>query len=151
MMLTIPDVFCCYPNPISVTIWCPGPGLYSGKTAGIMVVTRTMLRRSGHGLECSNFFGRNDITPILRPGVRLRNNQHGRGRRFTNMAVPRFDGTGGWQRHLLIFQAIVKSNGRSPTTAAPVICTPRRGGIERSHSHASGGEGTMDGLCKFFF
>ena len=42
----------------------------------------------------------------------------GRGRRFTNTAVPRFDGTGCWQQHLLIFQAIVKSNGWSPTTAA---------------------------------
>ena len=42
----------------------------------------------------------------------------GRGRRFTNTAVSRFDGTGCWQRHLLIFQAIVKSNGWSPTTAA---------------------------------
>ena len=42
----------------------------------------------------------------------------GRGRRFTNTAVPRFDGTDCWQRHLLIFQAIVKSNGWSPTTAA---------------------------------
>ena len=37
---------------------------------------------------------------------------------FTNTAVPRFDGTGCWQWHLLIFQAIVKSNGWSPTTAA---------------------------------
>ena len=42
----------------------------------------------------------------------------GRGRRFTNTAVPRFDGTGCWQRHILIFQTIVKSNGWSPTTAA---------------------------------
>ena len=41
----------------------------------------------------------------------------GRGRRFTNTAVPRFDGTGCWQQHLLIFQAIVKSNGWSPPTA----------------------------------
>ena len=39
-----------------------------------------------------------------------------RGRRFTNTVLPRFDGTGCW--HLLIFQAIVKSNGWSPVTAA---------------------------------
>ena len=38
--------------------------------------------------------------------------------RFTNTAVPRFDGTGCWQQHLLVFQAITKSNGWSPDTAA---------------------------------
>ena len=42
----------------------------------------------------------------------------GRGRQFTNTVIPRFDGTGCWQKHLLIFQAIVKSNGWSPMTAA---------------------------------
>ena len=38
--------------------------------------------------------------------------------RFTNTAVTRFDGTGCWQQHLLVFQAIAKSNGWSPDTAA---------------------------------
>ena len=38
--------------------------------------------------------------------------------RFTNTAVPRFDGTGCWQQHLLVFQAITKSNWWSPDTAA---------------------------------
>ena len=38
--------------------------------------------------------------------------------RFTNTAVPRFDGTGCWQQHMLVFQAIMKSNGWSPDTAA---------------------------------
>ena len=38
--------------------------------------------------------------------------------RFTNTAVPRFDGTGCWQQHLQIVQAIVKSNGWSEGTAA---------------------------------
>ena len=42
----------------------------------------------------------------------------GRGCRFTNMAVPRFDGTGCWQPHLLIFQVTVRSHGWSPMTAA---------------------------------
>ena len=37
--------------------------------------------------------------------------------RFTNTAVPRFDGTGCWQ-HLLVSQAITKSNGWSPDTSA---------------------------------
>ena len=39
-------------------------------------------------------------------------------RRFTNTAVPRFDGTGCWQQHILIFRVIMKSNGWSMTTAA---------------------------------
>ena len=38
--------------------------------------------------------------------------------RFTNTAVPRFDGRGCWQQHLLIVQAIIKSNGWSAATAA---------------------------------
>ena len=37
--------------------------------------------------------------------------------RFTNTAVPRFDGVGCWQQHLQIVQAIVKSNGWSEETA----------------------------------
>ena len=37
---------------------------------------------------------------------------------FTNTAVPRFDGTRCWQQHLLVFQALAKSNGWSPDTAA---------------------------------
>ena len=37
---------------------------------------------------------------------------------FTNTAVPRFDGTRCWQQHLLVFQAIAKSNRWSPDTAA---------------------------------
>ena len=38
--------------------------------------------------------------------------------RFTNTAIPRFDGTGCWQQHLLVFRAITKSNGWSSDTAA---------------------------------
>ena len=41
-----------------------------------------------------------------------------RSRIFTNTAVPRFDGTRCWEQHLLVFQAIVKSNGWSSDTAA---------------------------------
>ena len=37
---------------------------------------------------------------------------------FTNTAIPRFDGTRCWEQHLLVFQAIVKSNGWSSVTAA---------------------------------
>ena len=39
-------------------------------------------------------------------------------RRFTNTAVPRFDGTGCWQQHFFVFEAITKSNRWSPDTAA---------------------------------
>ena len=38
--------------------------------------------------------------------------------RFTNTAVPRFNGGGCWQQHLQICQAIVKSNGWTDRTAA---------------------------------
>ena len=38
--------------------------------------------------------------------------------RFTNMAVPRFNGGGCWQHHLQIVQAIVKKNGWTDGTAA---------------------------------
>ena len=41
-----------------------------------------------------------------------------RPRIFTNTAVPRFDGTRCWEQHLLVFQAIAKSNGWSSDTAA---------------------------------
>ena len=37
---------------------------------------------------------------------------------FTNTAAPRFDGTGCWQQHLLVFRAIMKSNGWSTAMAA---------------------------------
>ena len=108
-----------------------------------MDVTRTMLRRSGHGPECSENFPTGRINPDLATGNRTPRKpgwarprrlgqalsgrpdvesghscDDGRGRRFTNTAVPRFDGTGCWQQHLLIFQAILRSNGWSPMTAA---------------------------------
>ena len=37
---------------------------------------------------------------------------------FMSTSVPRFDGTGCWQQHILIIRAIMKSNGWSMTTAA---------------------------------
>ena len=40
------------------------------------------------------------------------------GGRFTNTAVPRFDGGGCWQQHLQIVQAIVKLNGWTDGTTA---------------------------------
>ena len=105
--------------------------------------TRTMLRESRHCPECSHFFSTGRLDPGLVVGGRTQrktdwarhrgvaqalsdmpdvdiehSGDNGRGRRFTNTAVPRFDGMGCWQQHLLIFQAIVKSNGWSPVTAA---------------------------------
>ena len=105
--------------------------------------TRTMLRESRHCPECSENFPNGRIDPGLvvrsrtprktgwpqprgfgqalcdRPDVDIGHScDNGRGRRFTDTAVPRFDGTGCWQQHLLIFQAIVRSNGWSPVTVA---------------------------------
>ena len=102
-----------------------------------------MLRRSGHGPECSGKLLTEHHYPNIATGGRTskqsrwarsrrggkalsgesdvfdgHNGDDGRGRRFTNTAVIMFYGTGCWQRRLLIFQAIVKSNGWSPTTAA---------------------------------
>ena len=49
--------------------------------------------------------------------------------RSTNTAVLRFDGTGCWQQHLLVFRAIMKSSGWSPDKGGlTVVCTPRWGG-----------------------
>ena len=47
--------------------------------------------------------------------------------RFTNTAVPRFDGTGCWQQHLQIVQAILKSNGWSEEMAALQLFAHREG------------------------
>ena len=41
-----------------------------------------------------------------------------RGGRFTNMAVPRFNGDSCWQQHLQIIKAIVRSNGWTDEMAA---------------------------------
>ena len=98
---------------------------------------RTLLQGAGCGLKCTNkkkYLGRH-FSPIRMNGVRTSQNsgltgsrRFGRAwsdgsdaggpRRFTNTAVPRFDGTGCRQQHILIFRAIMKSNGWSMTTAA---------------------------------
>ena len=135
---------CCVdPNPYIRYNLVPVARIYSGETDGIMVATGTMLRRSGHGPECLEKFRTERHNPDLATGSRTSKQSgwarprrggkalsggsdvfdghscdDGRGRRFTNTVVPRFDGTCCWQQHLLIFQAIVKSNGWSPTTAA---------------------------------
>ena len=54
--------------------------------------------------------GKSDLTVSLPNGSRTRI--------FTNTAVPRLDGTRCWEQHLLVFQAIVKSNGWSSDTAS---------------------------------
>ena len=106
--------------------------------------TRTMLRESRHCPQCAQNFPIGRLDPGLvgggggrtqrrtgwsrppgveqalsdMPYVDIKRKDNGRGCRFTNTAVPRFDGTGCWQQHILIFQAIGKSNGCSPVTAA---------------------------------
>ena len=73
-----------------------------------------------------------DNNPIYLEGVRTMGKsdsavlqmlgQHGqngsRPRIFTNTAVPRFDGKRCWEQHLVVFQAIAKSNGWSSDAAA---------------------------------
>ena len=87
-----------------------------------MDVTKTMSRRSGSGPMCSKpgwirprRFGR---AMSDGPDVGGGHCDDGRGRRFTNTAIPRFNGTGCWQQHILIVQAIVRSNGWSLMTSA---------------------------------
>ena len=53
-----------------------------------------------------------DVTPLDRLSpVRVEAPASRQLDRLTNMAVPKFDGTGCWQQHLQMFNAIVKSNG----------------------------------------
>ena len=70
------------------------------------------------------------------------------GSRFTNTAVPRFDGGGCWQQHLQIVQAIVKSNGWSEGTAALQLFTHLDG---EALNVARGGKGKMGGSIKWSF
>ena len=50
------------------------------------------------------------------------------GGRFTNMAVPKFDGDGCWQQHLQIFNAIAKSNGWADEAAPLQLFAHLEGG-----------------------
>ena len=50
------------------------------------------------------------------------------GGRFTNTAVPKFDGDGCWQQHLQFFNAIAKSNGWADETAALQLFAHLEGG-----------------------
>ena len=65
------------------------------------------------------------------------------------MAVPRFDGTGCWQQHLQIVQAIVKENGWSEGTAAAaalqLFAHLDGGGPECGFTDAKGRKGEMGG------
>ena len=110
--------------------------------------TGTMLRGSGHCPACSKFFPTSRLDPDHSIGgqtqkktgqVRSRwfgqdlsevpdsgvghTHDNRTGSHFTNTAVPRFDGRGCWQQHLLIAQAIVKSNGWSEATTALQLFT----------------------------
>ena len=103
----------------------------------------TMLRESRHCLEYSDIFptGRLDPGHLIggrtqrktgraqpnlsdMPNSGIGHSHDSRtGSRFTNTAVPRFDGRGCWQQHLLIVQAIVQSNGWSAAMAALQLFT----------------------------
>ena len=99
---------------------------------------RTTLQGAGfgpRGANKENLFSDRQLNPKCVNGVRTSKNSGSTGplrfgrawsdgpdaggpRRFTNTVVPRFDGTGCCQQHILVFQAIMKSNGWSTTTAA---------------------------------
>ena len=101
-----------------------------------MPVTRIAFGRNGRGDDEEQiFFSDRQLNPMFVQGVRTFMNsastsprRFGRAwpdgpdvggpHRFTNTAAPRFDGTGCWQQHLLVFWAIMKSNRWSPDTAA---------------------------------
>ena len=62
------------------------------------------------------------------------------------MAVSRFDGTGCWQQHLQIVQAIVKSNGWSEGTAALQLFAHLDGeALNVGFTDAKGRKGEMGG------
>ena len=68
--------------------------------------------------------------------------------RFTNTAVPRFDGTGCWQQHLLVFRAITKSNRVVARYGGlTVVCTPGWGSIAGGPINAGQNQRTLEGLC----
>ena len=65
------------------------------------------------------------VNPVIRKeersanrGEKSRRKNHQNWGRFTNTAVPNFEGDGCWQQHLQIFNAIAKSNGWADETAA---------------------------------
>ena len=67
-------------------------------------------------LERVRTMGKSDLAVSQMLGQPVQNGS--RPRIFINTAVPRFDGTRCWEQHLLVFQAIAKSNGWSTDTAA---------------------------------
>ena len=78
----------------------------------------------------------------------------GTGGRFTNMAVPKFDGNGCWQQHLQIFNAIAKSNGWVDETAAQQLFAHLEGealnvALLMDGEHANR-EGLSQGLSNYY-
>ena len=74
--------------------------------------------------------------------------------RFTNMAVPRFDGAWCWQQHLQIVQAILKSNEWSEETVALQLFAHLGGGgrsAECGFADAAKQKGEMGGPIKWAF
>ena len=63
--------------------------------------------------------------------------------RFTNTATPRFDGTGCWQQHLLVFRAEIERvvDGYGGPT---VVRTSRWGGVAGRSINAGQGQGTLE-------
>ena len=141
-----------------------------------MVVTRTMLRRSGHSPECLENFLTERHYADLATGVGLRNNQDGPnlgegGRPCLASRISLMITTITTEGNIVLLTRrciglMVLVAAKAPVDlpgyrevkwmvtddgSPPVICTPRWGAIERGPSHAGGGEGTMDSLCEGSF
>ena len=64
--------------------------------------------------------------------------------RFTNTAVPRFDGGRCWQQHLQIFRAIMKSNGWTNRTAVLQLFAHLGGSPKCRLANAGGRAGKLE-------
>ena len=71
--------------------------------------------------------------------------------RFTNTAVPRFDGDGCWQQHLHIFNAIAKSNGWTDETFAHLNGEALSVALLMPEGERANREGLSQGLSDYYY
>ena len=99
--------------------WCPWPGLKNWQNGQGFRVDQFLRWARSRSENWRNEQRGSDMKKNRSAGMRSWWQKWHQGEEpFTNTAVPRFDGGGCWQQHLLIVQAIVKSNGWSEGTAA---------------------------------
>ena len=78
------------------------------------------------------------------------------GGRFTNMAVPKFDGDGCWKQHFQIFYAMAKSNGWADETAALQLFAHLEGealnvALLMPEGERANREGFLQGLSNYYY